>query len=78
MEQKLTSLAIGNSSIITSIEECALVDRLRSLGFTPGSRVTAVMASPMGGDPVAYRIRGTLVALRHTDADRIRVQKGAM
>ncbi len=78
MEPKLTSLAIGKSSMITSVEECALADRLRSLGFTPGSRVTAVMASPMGGDPVAYRIRGTLVALRHTDADRIRVQEGAM
>lgn len=73
MERKLSSLCLGQMGIITSVAETDLSDRLRDLGFTPGSAVTAEIASPIGGDPVAYRIRGTLVALRHTVADGITV-----
>lgn len=73
MEQKLSSLCLGQTGIITSVEETNLSSRLQDLGFTPGSRVMAELASPIGGDPVAYRIRGTLVALRHIVAEGITV-----
>ncbi len=73
MEQKLSALSLGQTGIIASIVEGSFGSRLQDLGFTPGSRVTAEMASPIGGDPVAYRVRGTLVALRHTDAAQVTV-----
>jgi DtxR family Mn-dependent transcriptional regulator len=46
--------------------------RLLDLGFVPGTEVCAEMRSP-GGDPTAYRLRGTLIALRKEQAGLIRV-----
>ncbi len=46
--------------------------RLLDLGFVPGTRVEVEMVSP-GGDPTAYRVRGTVVALRREQANLIRV-----
>ncbi len=48
--------------------------RLLDLGFVPGSEVEVEMASP-AGDPVAYRVRGTVVALRRAQAALIRVER---
>lgn len=41
--------------------------RLLDLGFTPNAEVTPELATPLG-DPRAYRVRGTLVALRNEQA----------
>lgn len=46
--------------------------RLLDLGVLPGTVVKAEMVSP-GGDPTAYRIRETLIALRQEQARHIRV-----
>lgn len=46
--------------------------RLLDLGFVPGTPVEVEMVSP-GGDPTAYRVRGTVVALRREQANLIRV-----
>ena len=46
--------------------------RLLDLGFVPGTEVVAETKSP-GGDPVAYRIRGTLIAVRREQASLIRI-----
>jgi DtxR family Mn-dependent transcriptional regulator len=46
--------------------------RLLDLGFVPGTEVAADMSSP-GGDPIAYRVRGTLIALRREQAGLIRI-----
>lgn len=46
--------------------------RLLDLGFVPGTRVEIDMVSP-AGDPTAYRVRGTVVALRREQARLIRV-----
>jgi Fe2+ transport system protein FeoA len=43
------------------------------LGVLPGTLVEAELPSPMG-DPVAYRIRDTLIALRRDQARCIRVE----
>lgn len=48
--------------------------RLLDLGLVPGTRVTAEMASP-SGEPVAYRIRGALIALRREQAGMVRVER---
>jgi DtxR family Mn-dependent transcriptional regulator len=47
--------------------------RLLDLGILPGTLVEAELPSPMG-DPVAYRIRDTLIALRREQARCIRVE----
>ncbi len=44
--------------------------RLLDLGFTPGARVEVGSTGPFG-DPRAYRIRGTLIALRSSQAEHI-------
>jgi DtxR family Mn-dependent transcriptional regulator len=48
--------------------------RLMDLGLVPGTDVRAEMKSN-GGDPTAYRIRGTLVALRVDQAKQVHVSR---
>lgn len=47
--------------------------RFMDLGFTPGTVVEVVRRSPTG-DPIAYRLRGTTIALRREAAALIRVE----
>jgi DtxR family Mn-dependent transcriptional regulator len=48
--------------------------RLMDLGVVPGTRIEAVMRSP-SGDPTAYRLRGTLIAIRRQQAEKIRIRR---
>ncbi len=47
--------------------------RMLDLGFVQGSIVEAVHKSP-AGDPIAYFIRGAVIALRREDAGKILVK----
>jgi len=47
--------------------------RLMDLGFTPGARLEPQL-STFAGDPRAYRVRGTLVALRRDQAQQVLVR----
>jgi DtxR family Mn-dependent transcriptional regulator len=47
--------------------------RLMDLGFTPGARLQPALET-FAGDPRAYRIRGTLVALRQEQARQVLVR----
>lgn len=49
--------------------------RMLDLGLIDGTRVEAVLKSP-AGDPVAYWIRGALIALRSDEACNILVEQG--
>lgn len=53
--------------------KCKMKDRLTSLGFCRGEKIVCVMLSPLG-DPAAYLIRGTLIALRRSDARGVAVR----
>ena len=46
--------------------------RLMDLGFLPGTTIENEMTSA-GGDPVAYRVRGAVIALRKSQAELINV-----
>jgi Fe2+ transport system protein FeoA/Mn-dependent DtxR family transcriptional regulator len=46
--------------------------RMLDMGFVPGAAVTVIRKAPLG-DPVEYRIKGSLVALRREDAGTILV-----
>ncbi|MCX8091580.1 MAG: metal-dependent transcriptional regulator [Verrucomicrobiae bacterium] len=48
--------------------------RLLDLGFVPGTVVEVERVSPLG-DPVAYRVRGSVVALRSEQARLIRIRR---
>jgi DtxR family Mn-dependent transcriptional regulator len=50
--------------------------RLLDLGLIPGTRVTPELESA-SGDPVAYRIRGALIALRRSQADAVEIEGAA-
>jgi len=48
--------------------------RMLDLGLVPGTVVRAELAS-LSGDPVAYRIRGAVIALRRAQADDILIRR---
>lgn len=67
----LSSLSPGESGTIKKIKpDCSLYRRLLDLGLVPGTDVTCVLKSPFG-DPVAYSVRGALIAIRHEDTSNI-------
>ncbi len=50
-----------------------LGERLRELGLVFGTRVRCERQAPLN-DPIVYRVRGTLLAIRREDAARILVR----
>jgi Fe2+ transport system protein FeoA len=46
---------------------------LLDLGLTPGTRVEAALRNPFG-EPRAFRVRGTTIALRNQQTDHIWVK----
>lgn len=71
----LDMLEIGRTATVTEIRSTdAERRRLLDLGILPGTRVENVMTSPLG-DPVAYRVRGAVVALRREQARLIEIEE---
>jgi ferrous iron transport protein A len=52
------------------INDAIMKRRLLDLGFVPGCEVTVLQKSPLG-DPTAYRVFQTTVALRKEESDHI-------
>ncbi len=72
----LDSLQPGQSGVVTGISSLSRgVERRRlfDLGIIPGTAIDVEMVNP-GGDPTAYRIRGSVIALRSTQARLIKVK----
>ncbi|MCY3969905.1 MAG: metal-dependent transcriptional regulator [Acidobacteria bacterium] len=73
----LSALAVGEQALVVGFSRfCRGMERRRllDLGLLPGTLVEAKMASP-SGDPIAYRVRGAVIALRRSQADQIQVQE---
>ncbi len=71
--QTLSDLQPGQSAIVRSV--CApdgMQRRLRDLGLIEQTHVVCLGRSPMG-DPSAYLIRGSVIALRRCNCRAIRV-----
>jgi ferrous iron transport protein A len=51
--------------------------RLLELGFVEGETVEVRHEGPIGGDPIAVQIKGTLIGLRRREAMAILVQPGS-
>lgn len=74
MTKKLSELRKGEKAMIVSVNLNGLTRRrLYDLGFIPGTLVQVVFESPLG-DPVAYLIRNTLIALRKDESEKIEVE----
>lgn len=69
----LTSLKPGQQAIVCALDASGnMRRRLQDIGLICGTRVTCVERSPLG-DPVAYSIRGAVIALRSEDAGTVRI-----
>lgn len=69
----MTMLKIGESAVVnTMVLSGSMRRRLQDIGLIEGTKVECVLKSPCG-DPVAYQIRGALIALREEDSSNILV-----
>lgn len=70
-KRPLTQLSAGESGWLCTIENThPLYERLIDLGWTRGTPIRCELVSPLG-DPIAYAIRGGVIALRRQDAREI-------
>jgi DtxR family Mn-dependent transcriptional regulator len=75
--ETLASLRPGEVGTVVGIAAaCRGVERRRmmDLGIIPGTAVRAELEGP-GGDPIGYRIRGAVIALRRQQAERIQIER---
>ena len=69
----LANLQVGERARVASLLSIgSMRRRLQDIGLIEGTEVECVQKSP-AGDPVAYRIRGALIALRSEDSSNILV-----
>ncbi|HVO68829.1 MAG TPA: FeoA family protein [Aggregatilineaceae bacterium] len=67
----LADLQPGKSGTVADLHSKGLERRrMMDLGIVPGTTVVAEIRSPLG-DPMAYRVRGALVALRREQAELV-------
>jgi ferrous iron transport protein A len=70
----LSQLRDEQSAFIRSMPyDHAGMTRLRELGLITGTVVKLIRRAPLG-DPLEISVRGTLLSLRHTEADHISVE----
>ena len=72
----LSRLPLHKTARILSLSaDEPLKGRLLDLGFVPGSEITPLFAAPIG-DPRAYLVCDTVIALRQRDAATVTVEAG--
>jgi len=71
----LSDVELDKPYIIKSIHvQGAMLRRLLDMGIISGTRITAIFTAP-AKNPIAYLVRGTVVALRKEDSRNITVVK---
>ncbi len=72
----LSELPLNSSAVITKLyTNNALRLRLQELGFFEGAKVKCLLKSPLG-EPTAYKICDSIIALRKPEADSIEILGG--
>lgn len=75
IEYTLDKVKIADTVILKKLNNTGSIRRrLLDIGFIPGTKIESVLASPFK-DPILYRIRGTLIAIRNDDARNIVVEE---
>lgn len=71
----LSGLSHGETGFLYTIElPEAQRERLNSLGFTTDAPICRRFTAP-GGSPIAFTVKGAVLALRKRDCDRIVVRR---
>lgn len=71
----LNELKVGRAAVVKNLNnKSAERRRLLDLGILPGTKIENVMPSPLG-DPIAYRVRNSVIALRHEQASLIEIEE---
>ncbi|MBQ4105542.1 MAG: ferrous iron transport protein A [Clostridia bacterium] len=68
----LDMLPVGEKGVICSIDNTRIKNRILDLGFTKNTEISTLRKSP-AGDPTAYLVKGSVIALRCEDARSINV-----
>lgn len=69
----LSDLRVGEKAKVVMLENPKKIkQRLINLGLTYGTAITLIRKAPLG-DPIEIRVRDFYLALRRSDADKIRV-----
>ena len=69
----LSQLEPGGRAVVTEISADNMRRRLREFGLIKGTEVFCVQRSPLG-DPVAYLIKGAVIALRNEDSALVQIE----
>ena len=71
--ENLNQLPLNKSGKINKIE-CGegIKRRLLDMGLVKGTEITTILISP-SGDPRAFLVRGTIIAIREEDAKNIKI-----
>ncbi|CDE13826.1 ferrous iron transport protein A [Clostridium sp. CAG:470] len=71
--ENLNQLPLNKSGKINKIE-CGegIKRRLLDMGLVKGTEITPILISP-SGDPRAFLVRGTIIAIREEDAKNIKI-----
>ena len=69
--KNLNSLHLNEIGYIENIDStCSIKKRLLDLGFINGTKIVPILKSP-SGDPRAFRVRNTTIAIRKEDCEKI-------
>ena len=71
--KNLNDLPLGKTAKVKQLLPCGeMRRRLLDIGLTPGTLVECIGKSP-SGDPRAFLIRGTVIAIRSEDCRNIQI-----
>lgn len=72
----LNELPVGKYGVIKEIDVSDTVKRrILDLGMIDGTKIKLLYKSPFG-DPKAYLVRGSVIALRNEDSEKIKIELG--
>lgn len=70
----LNMLPVGQTANVKEVRSCGDIRRrLQDIGLIEGTKVSCLQISPPG-DPIAYLIRGAVIALRCEDSSNIVIE----
>lgn len=71
---KLSELERGRRAVVLDIHSGDdMRRRLQDIGLVKGTDVTCIQKSPLG-DPIAFLIRGAIIALRSEDSSCVQIE----
>lgn len=72
--ENLSLLPLNKNGIIDKIEcDEGIKRRLLDMGLVKGTNIVPILVSP-SGDPRAFLVRGTIIAIRKEDAKYIKIK----